>query len=86
MVVNTAEAAVDAASAGLGVTRVLSYQSAEAVAAGSLEIVLEQDEPDPWPVNIVYEGGLVAQKLRAFVDFAGPRLESALSGNVVASV
>lgn len=82
VIVNTAEAAIDAAEAGLGVTRVLSYQVAEAVAAGRLEIVLESAEPEAWPVSILYGGGLVPQKLRAFVDFAGPRLTAALSGTV----
>ncbi len=79
MMVNTAEAAVDAASAGLGVTRVLSYQVAERVAAGQLEILLEADEPAPWPVSILYGGGLVPQKLRVFIDFAAPRLKTALA-------
>ncbi len=80
MVVNTAEAAIDAAVAGLGVTRVLSYQVARAVAEGRLEIILQNEEPEPWPVHIVYGGGgLVPQKLRAFIDFASPRLNSILS-------
>ncbi|PLX37265.1 MAG: LysR family transcriptional regulator [Hyphomicrobiales bacterium] len=79
MVVNTAEAAVDAAVAGLGLTRVLSYQAVEAVAAGRLEIVLQDHEPEPWPVSILYGGGLVPQKLRMFVDFAAPRLEARLA-------
>ena len=39
--VTTAEAAVDAAIAELGVTRILSYQAARAIAAGELQIVLE---------------------------------------------
>ena len=81
MVVNTAEAAIDAAAAGLGLTRVLSYQVVDAIAAGRLEIVLQDDEPTPWPVNILYGSGLVPQKLRAFIDFAAPRLESILSAN-----
>ncbi|RYH10437.1 LysR family transcriptional regulator [Tropicimonas sp. IMCC6043] len=78
MIVNTAEAAIDAAVAGLGVTRVLSYQTAAAVAEGRLEILLRSSEPEPWPVSILYRGGLVARKVRAFVDFAAPRLEVAL--------
>lgn len=78
MIVNTAEAAIEAATAGLGLTRVLSYQVARPIAEGRLEIVLEGEEPEPWPVNLVYGGGLVPQKLRAFIDFAAPRLEAAL--------
>ena len=81
MVVNTAEAAIDAAAAGLGVTRVLSYQVAQAVAAGRLEIVLQNDEPSPLPVSILYSGDLIPQKLRLFVDFAAPRLESGILSN-----
>ncbi|WP_319773284.1 LysR family transcriptional regulator [Breoghania sp.] len=86
MVVNTAEAAIDAAAAGLGVTRVLSYQVARAVAEGRLEIILQNEEPEPWPAHIVYGGGgLVPQKLRAFIDFASPRLNSVLAGHLEAA-
>ncbi|TIU05081.1 MAG: LysR family transcriptional regulator, partial [Mesorhizobium sp.] len=46
--VNTAEAAVDAAIAGVGLTRVLSYQITAAVRAGTLCTVLEAFEPQPW--------------------------------------
>ena len=47
--VNTAEAAIDAAAAGVGVTRVLSYQVAQAVSDGRVEIVLAEREPAPRP-------------------------------------
>lgn len=77
LVVNTAEAAIDAAIAGLGVTRVLSYQVAAAVKAGRLNIVLEEVEPLPSPVSLVYSGQRrLPLKLRAFLDFAGPRLRA----------
>ncbi|WP_206078305.1 LysR family transcriptional regulator [Poseidonocella sp. HB161398] len=76
--VNTAEAAIDAAVAGLGLTRVLSYQIAGPLAEGRLEVVLARHEPAPWPVSLLYRGGPVPQKLRAFLDFAAPRLEAAL--------
>jgi DNA-binding transcriptional LysR family regulator len=79
LVVNTAEAAIQAAIAGLGLTRVLSYQIAEAVASGQLILALEAFEPAPWPVHLVYKSqGPVPQKLRAFLDFAGPRLKVVL--------
>jgi len=78
LTVNTAEAALDAACAGAGVTRVLSYQAARALAEGRLERVLAAHEPPPWPVHILYPPGLRALKLRAFLDFAGPRLEARL--------
>ena len=80
LAVNTATAAIDAAVAGLGITRVLSYQVANAVRAGALTVVLADFEPAPWPVSLVYAGGrLLPLKLRAFLDFAAPRLRAKLS-------
>lgn len=77
--VTTAEAAVDAAVAGLGVTRVLSYQAANALREGTLQPVLEAFEPPPWPVHLVHASqGMMALKLRAFLDFATPRLRADL--------
>lgn len=77
--VNTAEAAIDAVIAGAGVTRVLSYQIAEAERAGKLVSVLSDFEPAPLPVSLVYAGqGALPQKLRAFLDFAAPRLRATL--------
>ncbi|TPI59776.1 LysR family transcriptional regulator [Mesorhizobium sp. B3-1-7] len=78
--VNTAEAALDAAIAGLGLTRVLSYQADTAVRAGALRVVLEPFEPPPWPVSLVHAGqGRLPVKLRAFLDFAAPRLKERLA-------
>lgn len=79
LAVNTAEAAVDAAVAGLGPTRVLSYQAARAVAGGQLVPLLETFEHPALPVQLVYlPQGHVPMKLRAFVDFAAPRLRAVL--------
>jgi DNA-binding transcriptional LysR family regulator len=80
LVVNTAEAAIDAAVAGVGITRVLSYQAAPALRAGKLAIALARFEPAPWPVSLVYAGGgALPLKLRAFLDFAAPRLKAQLA-------
>lgn len=80
LTVNTAEAAIDAAMSGVGITRVLSYQVADLVRAGVMKVILEEFEPEPWPVNLVYGAqGLVPLKLRAFLDFALPRLKDALA-------
>jgi DNA-binding transcriptional LysR family regulator len=79
LIVNTAEAAIDAAIASMGVTRVLRYQIASALRAGTLKLALEKFEPPPWPVNLVYPGhGMLPLKLRAFIDFAAPRLKAGL--------
>ncbi len=84
LIVNTAEAAIDAAIAGLGVTRVLSYQIAEPLRAGTLALALEPFEPPPAPVSLVYAGqGFLPVKLRAFLDFAAPRLKARLSSDAL---
>ena len=77
--VNTAEAAIDAAVAGVGVTRVLSYQAAKAIEQGKLVAVLEGFEPEPMPVSLLHAGqGLLPLKMRSFLDFVAPRLRKAL--------
>jgi DNA-binding transcriptional LysR family regulator len=73
--VNTAEAAIDAAIAGVGVTRVLSYQVALEVADGRLQIVLADYELKPLPISLVHIGqNPLPLKTRAFLDFAAPRI------------
>ena len=75
LVVTTAEAAVDVARSGFGVTRVLSYQAADDIARGSLLRVLKAYEGDELPIHLLYPGGRhPPPKLRAFLDFAVPRL------------
>jgi DNA-binding transcriptional LysR family regulator len=77
LVLNTAEAAIDAATAGLGITRLLSYQVADAIRTGALVAVLGEFEPRAAPVNLVHAGQRpLPLKLRAFLDFAAPRLKS----------
>lgn len=76
--------ALDAAVAGWGLTRVLSYQAAAALAAGRLRIVLAEFEPAPLPIHVVHgEGRRASAKLRAFVDRAVRELREhpALSGD-----
>ena len=75
LAVNSAEAAVDAAIAGVGVTRVLSYQSAQAVKERTLETVLAQFEPPPIPINLIHAGQAIQPlRMRAFLDFVVPLL------------
>ncbi|MNV86681.1 LysR substrate binding domain protein [compost metagenome] len=77
--VNTAEAAVDAAAAGLGITRVMAYQAKRAVDAGLLVPLLETFEPKASPVHLLHiSEGLMPLKLRTFLDFATPRLRELL--------
>ncbi len=54
LAVNTADAAIAAAEAGLGITRTLSYQVQTALEAGRLRVLLEDFAPQAIPVNVVY--------------------------------
>lgn len=80
LVVNSTEVAIDAAIAGIGITRVLSYQIEVAQRQGSLDTALQKFEPAAIPVNLVYSKQLrLPLKLRAFLDFAAPQLRSRLT-------
>jgi DNA-binding transcriptional LysR family regulator len=77
--VNTSEAAVIAAIAGAGLTRVMSYKMDAARRAGTLELVLEAFELEPLPIYIVYSPRKpVPLKIRAFLDWLTPRLKTRL--------
>ncbi len=80
LAVNTADALIEAAGAGLGVARMMSYQAAAAVREGRLASLLHAYEPEAIPVHLVHTGPpLLPLKLRAFLDFAGPRVRGALA-------
>lgn len=82
--VNTAEAAIGAAILGTGLVRVLSYQVAEAVANGTLAVVLQDYESAPLPVSLVHKGQApLPLKLRVFLDFAAPRLRGRIAGKLL---
>ena len=75
LVVTANNAAINLARLGWGMTRVLSYQVAAAVAAGELELVLEDFEPEPLPIHVVFQqNGRVPAKVNTFVDFLSQRL------------
>lgn len=77
--VNTADAVVEAACAGIGVARLRSYQAAQAIRDGKLVSILRDHMPDTIPVHLVHAGQpLLTLKLRAFLDFARPRLKAVL--------
>jgi DNA-binding transcriptional LysR family regulator len=68
-ITNSADAAILHAEQGGGLTRVLAYQAAGAIAAGRLKIVLERFEQALLPIHIVYPTSrLLSAKVRAFVD------------------
>jgi DNA-binding transcriptional LysR family regulator len=54
LTVNSADTAIAAAEAGVGIARPLSYQVEAAVRAGRLIPILQQFAPSPSPVNAIY--------------------------------
>jgi DNA-binding transcriptional LysR family regulator len=66
LAVNTAEAAIDAAVAGIGLTRVFSYQVASALQTRALALALEPFELAPWPVSLVHAIAAQAARLHRF--------------------
>lgn len=74
--VNNADMAIAAASAGFGITRVLSYMVAEQVEVGELEIVLQDYAPPLLPVHVMHkETGQTSARVRAVFDFLAERLK-----------
>lgn len=73
--VNSMEAGIDAAVAGLGIVRTLSYQVSGHIAAGRLKQVL-CDEPSPaLPISLLFQSDRKdTPNIRAFTAFARERL------------
>lgn len=79
LVVSNADAACEAARAGIGITAAFSYLIEEALGAGTLTTLLDEFTPQTWPVSLIYVAGrFLPIKLRAFLDFAAPRLRARL--------
>lgn len=84
MTVDAADAVVDAAVAGTGIVSLFSYHIAAGVRAGRLVRLLRDFEPPPIPVHLVHlGGGLLPLKVRAFLDFATPRLKARLEADLL---
>ena len=76
LLTNSADAAIQYAEAGGGLTRVLAYQAADAIERGGLRIVLQKFELPPLPIHIVYPTSrLLSAKVRAFIDLVVERSE-----------
>jgi DNA-binding transcriptional LysR family regulator len=77
--VNTADAVFDAASAGVGIARVMSYQAAAALRSKKLVSILQSHAPPAIPVQLMHRSQRNQPlKRRAFLDFVAPRLKIAL--------
>jgi DNA-binding transcriptional LysR family regulator len=79
LTVGNIDSACDAARAGIGITEAFSYHVAESIKSGELVPLLQDFQPPPLPVSFVYSPGrFMPVKLRAFLDFALPRLKARL--------
>lgn len=77
LTVNTNDGAIDAALAGFGIARVLSYQVADALASGVLTEILGTHDDRDMPIHLVHAGGTrPVAKVRAFLDLAAARLRA----------
>ncbi len=75
---NQVDAAIEACEEGLGPGMFLSYQVAHLRAAKSLRYILEEFEPEPLPVSLVYpHAKLASATVRAFVEACRSRLQEA---------
>ncbi|WP_312402696.1 LysR family transcriptional regulator [Rhizobium sp.] len=78
--VNTTEAAIQAALAGIGIIRVLSYQISEELRSGALQELLTEFAPAPLPVNVIHHpADPLPQKVRCFLDWISPRLRAQMA-------
>ncbi len=69
LITNSADAAIQYAVKGGGLTRVMAYQAADALKRGRLKIVLAKFEQSPLPIYVVYPTQrLLSAKVRAFID------------------
>lgn len=76
-VCNQAAATIDACVDGLGISTFLSYQVAPLVAQKKLRIILEDYEPPPIPLSIVYpHAKLLSARVRIFSGWATESLRA----------
>jgi DNA-binding transcriptional LysR family regulator len=76
LTVNEIEAALVAVRAGHGIARVLSYQVADELAAGTLVRLLPAYEPPALPVTLLTASTEPPARVRAFLEHAVPALSA----------
>lgn len=80
LAVNTTEAAIQAALAGIGIIRVLSYQITDQLRSGALRELLTDFAPEPLPVNVIHApADPLPLKVRCFIDWIVPRLRTQMA-------
>jgi DNA-binding transcriptional LysR family regulator len=77
LTVNSHDLAIDAAVSGLGICRLWSYQIAQHLLDGQLEIILQDCEDPPLPVYILHcKCKFSSSKVRRFVDMLSIELRA----------
>lgn len=79
LIVNTNDAAIEAAKQGFGIVRVLSYQVKALVSEGELVPVLAAFEPKPQPVHVIHrQGKFQSSRISTFIDLLTRSLRTKL--------
>ena len=82
LTVSDNDSAEKAVLADMGITRLLSYQVADSLKAGSLKIILSEYEQKPVPVHVVHrEGRYSSAKTKTLIDWMVDHLKSYTSLN-----
>jgi DNA-binding transcriptional LysR family regulator len=77
ILVNTNDGALEAAKDGFGLTRLISYQVANELAAGKIKTVLSRYEEASLPIHVIHrEGRHRSAKVRSFFDIAVEKLRA----------
>ena len=77
LTVTSNDGAIAAASGGLGIARLLSYQVADELASGQLQVILAEYEEAPWPIHVLHrESKYGSAKVRAFIDMLAQALRA----------
>ncbi|MDF2182562.1 LysR family transcriptional regulator [Neptuniibacter sp. CAU 1671] len=80
LVTNQVDSAQDACKKGLGCSRFLLYQISDALKHQELSLLLENYEPAPLPVNLIYpHSRLLSKRVRALIEWLLPRLQQRLA-------
>jgi DNA-binding transcriptional LysR family regulator len=77
LTVTSNDGAIAAASGGLGIARLLSYQVADEIANGQLQVILAEYEEAPWPIHVLHrESKYGSAKVRTFIDMLAHALRA----------
>jgi len=78
---NQIDAVLDACTRGVGIGQFLRYQVQALLDSGRLRLLLPAAGDEPLPIHVIYpHARLLSSNVRAFIDFAAPRLRALALG------